>query len=226
MSIKLSDGVILPDIPKELLDEYPYAVINYGGVLKPDNSYFLLLSKNPMCFFLKSYFSNMISNLILPYPVTTRDDCYSATYEPSSTEFIWKPWTYNDGSFCRHCCVSLIYPYEISWTNHDIYVGESTGDRRVGIDESPETMNTILLKGDYIQFYASGYTPENTTDKNKFLGVAGLERLIENTRSLIDTILPSDGTTGQVLTIGENGKPIWANYTGNTSLSIVEEVES
>lgn len=38
--------------------------------------------------------------------------------------------------------------------------------------------------------------------------------------------IPSGGTTGQVLTIGEDGNIVWANVTGgNNTLPAAEEVE-
>lgn len=38
------------------------------------------------------------------------------------------------------------------------------------------------------------------------------------------TSLPSGGTAGQVLTIGSDGTPVWADATGGESLPAAEEV--
>lgn len=85
----------------------------------------------------------------------------------------------------------------------------------------------ILIDGSNELYFKANIiisTTEPSTDKNKFLGIAGTERLIDNICNLIDDVLPSGGTIGQVLIIGEDGTPVWADAPSGGNLPAAEEL--
>lgn len=49
--------------------------------------------------------------------------------------------------------------------------------------------------------------------------------LVDLTEELEKSTIPSDGTPGQVLTMGSDGNPIWADATGGADIPKAEGVE-
>lgn len=218
------NGVLLPEIPSNVTKPAYDNIFSYQIIVKPTHSgyyghldYVLFSSLYPM--YCKPEISG--SGAITNYWLCTKN---LAEYDNTFMEYVAHEFDADTNTWVQS---SVTRPYsfvvgqkligifsdeytDVIWTNYDILEGTYT-DSPLYMSKSP---NPVFAEED------------TTTEENKLLGMAGTERIISNTRSLIDAILPSGGITGQVLTIDSDGKPIWANYTGNTSLSVAEEVES
>lgn len=232
-TITLSTGVTLPGIPSNVLKQYPYAVM-FGPLTNYDDNG----NKRDTVYVLKA---NTVGYAFVPTDVYTWGDYIygiNGPYNDNVTTYILSVYNHSTG-YCGtdYWCDQTDYKrtYEkddmftacwnevdasICWSNHDIMIATNY-DR----DAVP-----VVTIGTEIYFKATHDGPDigggsTSVDKNKFLGVAGLERLIANTRSLIDAVLPTGGTAGQVLTIGEDGNPVWADApSGGASLPAAEEV--
>lgn len=193
MSIELSNGVILPDIPSDILTQYPYAVI---AETLTQGEYWLYVADAPMYFSPRDVASSF--DVVVSPSFNTKTFVYKTTGDTTA----WDDIGFNP--------VGITNPAGMAWSNHDIYEMTSFTDT--------ENFTT----GDV---YFKANLEGSTMEGKKYLGVAGVERLIDNICSLIDAVLPSDGTTGQILMIGADGNPVWADApSGGETLSAAEEV--
>lgn len=230
MSIELSNGVILPDIPEYDHDMYPYAIVCYlsSGVYQYEYSDYPFI---------------IITNDVYKASVGRDQYCGHDYIRPNYRNFngssfqiksnaeTWEQGYLNDvcdylsgsGSITNNGSILL-------YANHDVF-------KATAWDISTYTATL----GDEVYFANSLGT--STTEEKKFLGIAGTERLISNIRSEINiaeqnakdfasnlftgnSSLPSGGTAGQVLTMGEDGKAVWADApTGGGSIPSAEGVE-
>jgi hypothetical protein len=99
-------------------------------------------------------------------------------------------------------------------SNFDIYNAATYEGHSTGFGDMTFTPGTEV----YFTATHQWATEEDAvTEQNKFLGIAGTERLVSNICSLINTVLPTNGTVGQVLTIGSDGNPVWADAPSGES---------
>lgn len=230
MSIELSNGVILPDIPSDVLAQYPYFLITHRvstTVLSDNYNFFAFNDEKPLCVGVD--LSGGSQTILVAYAGTSYKYNSKALKVYSNPDYGTSDTEWSGVTSCtmsRNGFVCFLGSDGVGTTrvvasNFDIYNAATYEGDSSGFGDMTFTPGTEVY---FTATHQRATEEDAVTDKNKFLGIAGTERLVSNICSLIDAVLPSGGTTGQVLTIGSDGTPVWADATGGASLPAAEEL--